>query len=309
MLTEPADLDRSLLAAALADGWALVEPRLEYLPVGFGSHHWEARDGRGVRRFVTVDDLEASHRAGPDADGSFAALEQAFSTAAGLRGLDFVVAPVPALDGSILRRLSARYALTVAPFIDGAHRDWGHWEEPEERRQVAALLHRLHAETSHVAAPRRDDLSVQARAGLEDAVAAIARPWRSGPFAEPLRELVAPRVGELRSRLAAFDELAARVRADPAAWVVTHGEPHPGNTIRTPDGQLYLVDWDTTLLAPCERDLIWVTDEDGDAFRLYREWWALSDIAVFVTELRRPHGQTEQSAANFRVVAENLRTF
>lgn len=308
MLTEPADLDRSLLAAALAGGWGLVEPRLEYLPVGFGSHHWEARDGRGLRLFVTVDDLEAAHRAGPDVEGSFAALEQAFSTAAGLRGLDFVVAPVPARDGSILRRVSARYALTVTPFIDGAHSDWGPWEKPEERDEVAELLHRLHAKTPQLASPRRDDLSVQARAGLEDALAGIGRPWRSGPFAEPLRELVASRAAELGRRLAAFDELAVRVAADPAAWVVTHGEPHRGNTIRTPDGRLHLVDWDTTLLARRERDLIWVSDEDGDAFRLYREWWTLSDIAVFVTKLRRRHRETEQSAATFRVVAENLRT-
>ena len=51
MLTPPTDLDPAALAAALAH-WGLGDARLEYLPVGFGSHHWRAGDA-----FVTVDDL------------------------------------------------------------------------------------------------------------------------------------------------------------------------------------------------------------------------------------------------------------
>jgi spectinomycin phosphotransferase len=306
LLTEPPDLDHTVLVAALERDWEFAAPRLEYLPVGFGSHHWLARDARGERRFVTVDDLEAPHRAGPDADASFAALERAFATASALRGLDFVAAPSPARDGAVVRRLSSRYAVTVSPYLDGTGHDWGLWEDPDERHEVRELLARLHAETRCVPPPRRDDLAVQSRAGLEDALATLAEPWRSGPFAEPLRERIAGRADELRRRLAAYDELAARVRARDIDWVVTHGEPHRGNWMRDPDGRLHLIDWDTTLLAPRERDLIWVTDEDGDAFSFYREWWALSDVAVFVTELRRPHVQTEQAAATFRVVSQNL---
>jgi spectinomycin phosphotransferase len=50
------------------------------------------------------------------------------------------------------------------------------------------------------------------------------------------------------------------------SWVVTHGEPHRANVIR--DGQeLHLVDWDTTLLAPRERDLQMILDETGNGLR------------------------------------------
>ena len=42
------------------------------------------------------------------------------------------------------------------------------------------------------------------------------------------------------------------VRGTGLEWVVvTHGEPHVGNAIRTEAGWM-LVDWDTTLLAPPE---------------------------------------------------------
>jgi spectinomycin phosphotransferase len=74
---------------------------------------------------------------------------------------------------------------------------------------------------------------------------------------------------------------------------VTHGEPHRANVIRTAEG-FRLVDWDTTLVAPRERDLFIVLDAartgwssyatvvaaelNEDTLRLYHAWWELSDI-------------------------------
>jgi spectinomycin phosphotransferase/16S rRNA (guanine(1405)-N(7))-methyltransferase len=89
--------------------------------------------------------------------------------------------------------------------------------------------------------------------------------------------------------------------------VLTHGEPHPANTITTEHG-VVLVDWDTALLAPPERDLWDMIGEDAsvaaqyealtgvaidpDAVELYRRAWDLAEVAIYVTELRRPHERT-----------------
>jgi hypothetical protein len=62
VLTEPRDLQRSELEHVLQDRWGLRDPQLDYLAVGFGSHHWRAVDSRGSDSFVTVDDLEAGTR-------------------------------------------------------------------------------------------------------------------------------------------------------------------------------------------------------------------------------------------------------
>ena len=87
--------------------------------------------------------------------------------------------------------------------------------------------------------------------------------------------------------------------------MVTHGEPHPGNVMRTPAGPV-LIDWDTVALTPPERDLWLVArGDDGrtaahyerltgravdpDALALYRHAWTLDDIAVTVYDLREPH--------------------
>jgi spectinomycin phosphotransferase len=157
---------------------------------------------------------------------------------------------------------------------------------------------------------------------LLEALATLDVPWESGPYADPARAALAAAADDLHRRLAAYDEDAARVLERTDSWVVTHGEPHRANFIATSDG-LRLVDWDTTRLAPRERDLWHVLDDEltgwdeyaavvGDVspdrgtLALYRRWWGLSDIAVFTADLRRPHVDSEQSAANFRSLRENL---
>jgi hypothetical protein len=82
--TGPDDLDRADLAAALAAGWGLAGAELEYVPEDGGSHHWSCVAG-GERRFVSADDLTATHRAATDEGAAFAALERAYGVAGALR--------------------------------------------------------------------------------------------------------------------------------------------------------------------------------------------------------------------------------
>lgn len=329
MLTEPRDLDRSELQRTLEDGWGIGAPQLDYLAVGFGSHHWRAVDSRGMRRFVTVDDLEADFRAATDTDSAFSALDRAFRTAAALRddaGLEFVVAPLTDRDGAVIRRLNDRYAMTVLPFIDGEASDWGPYEDPAERGFMGVVLARLHAATELVPndLPRSEDFALPAREALVDALRDLDRTWDFGPFAEPTRKLLQASARELERRLQEYDRLAADVRQRSGSWVVTHGEPHRANVIRDRHGAIQLVDWDTTLVAPRERDLHMVLDEDltgwdeyrelagevsldDDALQLYRRWWHLADIAVFVAGFRRAHERTEDTVASWDILARNLK--
>jgi spectinomycin phosphotransferase len=329
VLTEPADLDRAAVTAALERHWGLRAPRLEYLPLGFGSHHWRAVDARGVQRFVTVDDLEAGFQAGPDADAAFAALERAFRTAAALHdeaGLDFVVAPLAGVDGVVIRRLSERYAVTASPLVEGDSSAYGLWESAEDRRLMAGVLGRLHAATERVPAglPRRESLVLPSRVALVEALHDLDRPWDSGPFAEPARQLLRGGAQEVERSFREYDELAVEVGETSSSWVVTHGEPHRGNVIRGHGGGLHLVDWDTTLVAPRERDLHMVLDEeltgwaeyraavgeaslDRQALKLYRVWWHLADLGVFVDLFRRPHERTADTRASWENLVSTLR--
>jgi spectinomycin phosphotransferase len=110
------------------------------------------------------------------------------------------------------------------------------------------------------------------------------------------------------------DRLAADVASRHGEWVVTHGEPHTGNLMRTGDSRV-LVDWDTVALAPPERDLWMVVGDtaaeaalyadatgrevDDAALRFYRLLWDLKDIAEWLNVLRAPHGETEDTLKTY----------
>lgn len=295
---EPDGVTEDDLAAALAAGWGIGVASVTYLPVGAGSYHWAVAGRDGQRRFVTVDRL-----------GDEATLAAAFGTALALRrdaGLGFVVAPVPTVDGAPLRRLSDRYAISVYPWLDGRAGDFGP-HPPEDRSEVLRLLADLHAATPHVAGvARRLDLVLPGREGLAAALRDTGREWDAGPYAEPARRLLADRAAQVEGWLGEFDSLVNRVSKD--AWVVTHGEPHPGNVIREPGG-LRLVDWDTVRIAPPERDLWMVDGSAGDptGIALFRLWWTLADVAGYVDDLRRPHRDTADAGASWTYLNDCFR--
>ncbi len=315
MRERPSGLSDDDLVRGLAEGWGLRARSVDYLPVGAGGYHWAVSDGVS-RWFATVN-------AGADP----AALERALGTALAL-ALPFVLAPLPTLGGSATWQLTGRHTLSVYPMVDGVAGAFGP-HSAQERDEVLDLVIALHHATP-AASTARTDLRLPGRAGLEDALSDLGGPWTGGPYSEPARAVLAAHAGRVAAWLAEFDELAAAVRGD-AGWVVTHGEPHPGNVLRTVSGPL-LIDWDTVLLAPPERDLWMLTSamigaapdpgddeavltryerETGHAVRregiaFYRLWWILADIAIYTDELRRPHVAGIDRADSLTCLISNL---
>ena len=117
----------------------------------------------------------------------------------------------------------------------------------------------------------------------------------------------------MRALLDEYDALVAD--ADRTRFVVTHGEPHRANTVVTPERGVVLVDWDTVLLAPPERDLWRLVGEDpqvrgryesrtgvvlgDDLLRAHALRWDLADVALAVRDLHAPHVDDEDTRTSW----------
>ncbi|WP_308169907.1 phosphotransferase [Acrocarpospora catenulata] len=305
-------MEESALTAKLAEAWEIDVPALAYLPMGAGSYHWSGVDSGGQAWFVTVDDLGVAKNGRAR---RFEGLGQAFGTAVALRrdaGLEFVVAPVPDRNGFPVVRLDGRYAVSLFPVVDGVAGAFGE-HRAEDKAEVLKLLIELHRAKRTTTVPAsRIELRLPGRDALEAALNDLEKPWTGGPFAEPARELLTKKAGYVTQLLGEFDRLAEQVRNTVPTWVITHGEPHPGNLLRNANG-LHLIDWETVRIAPPERDL-WMLADDGilteytqatghqvtrEGLDLFRLWWEANDIAIFVEELRRPHHATEDITASW----------
>jgi spectinomycin phosphotransferase len=296
------------LTGSLAEGWGFDVVAAEYPPVGGGSYHWAVRDRAGERGFVTVDDLDRKPWFGDIRESVFEGLTGAFDTAFALRegGLDFVVAPIPTSRGETVRRIGPRYTIALFPFVDGQAGNFGEYE-PAERAAIVAMLAELHA-ARPAATTRKIDLQLPGRGELEEALRTLDEPWPGGPLSEPARELLARNASYVAGLFALFDRLLADV-ASSTNWVVTHGEPHAGNVIKTGDGYV-LIDWDTVAIAPPERDL-WMLADDAthqDAVHFFRLTWTLADIAAFTDLLRSPHRDSADTVKAYDALKHYLVT-
>ena len=301
MLSPPEDLAHDLLTAAVTRHWGIAVAAAPYRPVGFGSHHWSVTDPGGGGWFVTVDDLQTTRRSAAESlDDAYWRLRAALDAARGLHeaGAAFVVAPVTTAGGQPIIRLTDRYAAAVYPLIEGESFGFGKYADETHRDAVRNMLVAVHAAPDAVRLrAAEDDLDVPHRDALAAALDGAGVP-DCGPYARPAAELIARHAVTIGSLLSRYDDLAAG--ADRSRSVLTHGEPHPGNTLRTPDGWR-LIDWDTALVAPPERDL-WLlgggfaayTDATGidvlpEMLEMYRLRWDIADLAVDVDRFRRPH--------------------
>jgi spectinomycin phosphotransferase len=63
----------------------------------------------------------------------------------------------------------------------------------------------------------------------------------------------------------ALEKLAELLQRRTLPYVVCHADLHPANLLRTPTGHVFVIDWDDVMLAPKERDFIFVRDSDDSA--------------------------------------------
>ena len=321
MKDEPHDIHYADVNQALHDGWGIRVKSATYVPLGSGSYHWVIANDMRRPLFITLDDF------GPRKSSyanSFEAIDRALSTAWSLRhlaNLDFVVAPIPTEAGDMTWRLRSRYAISVFPAVDGKSGTFGK-HRPQDVQEVVQLLVRLHDATPVVAnlAPQTN-MIITKRKDLEDAMENTHRAWSGGTLSESARLLLVKNKQYVSQLINDFDQLVKVVLETPATWVVTHGEPHPGNIIRN-SSMVKLVDWDTVQIAPAERDLWMLTGDIDDVsslysresrrmvsavgINMYRVRWHLSNIANYIDQLRSPHYDTADTRASLEYLRRYL---
>ncbi|MFD3406291.1 phosphotransferase enzyme family protein [Kribbella sp. NPDC058693] len=314
MRDEPAEISCELVAGILNGHWGFDVAAVSYAPVGFGSYHWIASTGKGPQWFVTADRVATNGRR-----AITAAMQTAHELAS--HGYEFVVPPLPDRTGNLVHESIAGWAFTVLPYLQGWSTPDGAWDDPAEREQIAQILGRLHAAPPPEAL-QRWDFAIPDRDNLLAALADLDRPWSTGPYAEPTRLRLAAAHDYVHNKLKHYDALVRQLEASDDPWVITHGEPHSANVLRTTNG-MRLVDWETARLAPRERDLAAILDGSIDvlpayqsqagpftprreALELFDVWWSLDEIASDVHLFREPHPHSEDTKLSWQELTEHL---
>ncbi len=169
------------------------------------------------------------------------------------------------------------YKMILYPFVEG--KDSFDTELTDDlKRELGAALKRIHALKIPPDLCRtipKETFSPQWRERWKDLQRLVDSSTFDDPTAAKLATFIKSRRHEIRRLVERTEELASELQSKSLDLVLCHTDIHGANVLITEPGKLYIVDWDNPLLAPKERDLmfvgggidnIWNSDRDISVF-------------------------------------------
>jgi spectinomycin phosphotransferase len=299
LMLEPPDLAAGDLLAAVRSGYDLPVTTVTFLPIGLDSAAWAYR-------------AETE-----DGDSYFVKVRRGLPNPAGLMlprflrdsGVENVVAPNPALD-RMLTANAGEYTVILYPFVEGIS---GADQGMEERHWVAygATLRQIHeiAPPAELAAHMRHETFtppwISAMERLDTLIAA-------GRFADPFEREVAAlwrgRQDEIATLTGRATALGLRLRAAEPPLVICHADIHTWNILIGREDTLWVVDWDDSMLAPRECDLMFVVGGLGRGLVSAREeaWFFEGYGTTFIDPLALAYYRCSRAVDDLRAYAEQV---
>jgi spectinomycin phosphotransferase len=182
------------------------------------------------------------------------------------QGISSVVAPVLTKRDSLWAGFED-WVMIVYPFLDG-DTSWTGMSD-EHWREVGTIFKRIH----QVALPFQWFQSLRKETFDPAEYVRRVRAFEiqyigargDGDFsARSLRSSWTAHRPIIDAAVTSLEELARALQRRSGPYVLCHADLHPANLIRNPDGQVFVIDWDDVMLAPKERDFIFVSESSAD---------------------------------------------
>jgi spectinomycin phosphotransferase len=298
MLEKPDILDQQLIACLQRD-YGLHIAQLDFLPLG-------ADPNTAVYRAVAADTRPYFLKL---RRGAFDQITVEVPHLLSQQGMPQVIAPIATTSGELSTRLDG-FAIILSPFVEGRN---GFEVELTDRQriEIGAALKRIHT----LAVPdqlRRRIPRESYGPHWRDQVRTFQARAEDGAYAEPAAAALAALLRAKRPIIDALvlraEQLADQLQSRELEYVLCHADIHGGNVLIDPAGRLYIVDWDTLILAPKERDLMFIgagiddiwpgarehalfyqgygsTEIDMTALAYYRYERIVEDIAIYCEQL------------------------
>ncbi len=246
------------LRACLREQYNVNPVTLEFLPLG---HDYDAGVYRAVSEQGTVYLLKVTMRSLYEPR----CLVPRYLHDAGITA---VVAPIPTLSGALWVQLEG-WTVIVYPFFDG---DTG-WTgmTNEQWKKAGAIFKQIHQVTVPPAgfeSLRKETFDpTEYVSWIRTFEAQHLQELHSGSASQ--RTLCASWVEHqptIHTIVTSMEKLAEVLQSRTIPYVICHADLHASNLIRDLTGNVFVIDWDEVMLAPRERDFIFVREPYAAAF-------------------------------------------
>lgn len=244
MLENP-ELEDEKLIACLRDEYGLKVTEITFLPLGADRHTAVYRAEAEEAYFVKL-------RSG-DFDETTVTVPKLLHD----QGVRQIIAPLHTNAGRLWAQIDAFHVM-VSPFVQGYHGfaidlSARHWHE------IGRALRGIHA----VVLPPvlamtlpRETYSPHWREVVRGFQRQVATTIFEEPIAAALATFLKSKANEINELLKYADRLSGTLQQQALPFALCHADIHVGNVLVDQSDNLYIVDWDTVMLAPKERDLM-----------------------------------------------------
>lgn len=310
MIEKPEISDEKIISA-LRENYSIPATGIEFLPLG-------------------LDSSASAYRVEADNCVYFLKLRKQIPNPTGIliprflkeQGIAQVMAPLSTQDGGAWA-CADDFFFILYPFITGkrvidAGMSDACWVE------FGSVLKRIHSSkpTSKLASQlKRERFVSQWIEWVKKTHAQVKAREYDDPFHKQLAAFWLENYETISTILERTETLAKRMQKTNSEFVLCHADIHTGNILVTEDDKLFIVDWDETLLAPKERDLLFVigsifndtsegrweqrffegygvTEVDPLALAYYRYNWCVEDMGAFAERLFSVENVGEETKAN-----------
>lgn len=241
-----------------------------------------------------------------------------------------VVAPLETQKGTLSVPWQD-FRVALFPFIEGKSR-WDLWKVGKdftdaELSRTGALLAAIHECTDTIA---YDNLTVATynlpeRHELHTVLEAPKQIPPRNRYQQQLLEAIAQQKSKILQTLERYDSLGRSAASKQTPFVITHGDPTPGNLIFDTENRLHIIDWDGVCLGPPEKDLVSFTGErfevvldsylterqdsvtlHADIFGFYIYEWAINEIRDYGTKILFKNRDAQQNEYDWESLQDYL---
>jgi spectinomycin phosphotransferase len=320
MLEKP-DLQDENISACLQAEYGLPVVQLTFLPLG-------ADLNTAVYRVVAGDETTYFLKL---RQGIFDETSVALPKFLGDQGIRHIIPPLPTRTEQLWANLDA-FKMILYPFVEGRN---GYEVDLSDRhwREFGTALKRIHTAQVPPALLKRiqpETYSPQWREMVKTFLTRVEYDAFDDPIALKLAAFLKAKRDEILDLVGRAERLAQALQARSGEFIVCHSDLHAGNFLIDADDALYIVDWDNPILAPKERDLMFVgggqfgdartaqeeetlfywtygqTQIDPIALAYYRYERIIQDIALFCEQLFLTNEGGEDREQAFRYLTSNF---
>jgi len=165
------------------------------------------------------------------------------------------------------------YKIILYPFIEGQD---GFEKEltDQHRRTLGAAFRKIHSAQIPLELKeniRKETFSPEWRDDMKSYQAQVEKKVFTEPTAGKLAGFMKSKQSEITRLIERSEQIASKLQFKPAELVLCHTDIHGGNILISDTGELYIVDWDDPILAPKERDLMFIGGGIDEIWKTARE--------------------------------------